>query len=90
MAWRVVSARREAYTAGGKAPLWSLEIANDDAFIFEIVEAGPEAPRTARRHGSSGVEERRHSHRKARQGTWEILPCPWETDGRKGNAGRKQ
>ena len=29
-------ARREAYTAGGKAPLLSLEIPIDDAFIVQI------------------------------------------------------
>ena len=31
------NARREAYTAGGKAPLMSLEILNDDAFIVVSV-----------------------------------------------------
>ena len=84
------NARREAYTAGGEVPLLNLEICNDDAFILVIVGAGSEAPVSVRRHGSSGVEERIHSHRIACQGTWEVLPCPWETDGRKGNAGRKQ
>ena len=41
------NARREAYTAGGKAPLMSLEILNDDAFIVVSVGAAPEAPPTA-------------------------------------------
>ena len=77
------NARREAYTAGGKAPLMSLEILNDDAFIVVSVGAAPEAPPTARRHGSSGVEERRHSHGIARQETWETRhrPCGREPVG---------
>ena len=68
--------RREAYTAGGEATLSSLEIVNADAFVFQTAGAAPEAPRTARRDGSAGVQERSQSRRMARQGTWEALSCP--------------
>ena len=34
-------ARREAYTAGGEATLWSLEILNVDAFVLIISGAAP-------------------------------------------------
>ena len=61
--------RREAYTAGGEATLLSLEIHNDDAFVFAKSGAAPEAPLSARRNGSSGVGERLHSHGMARRGT---------------------
>ena len=64
------NARREAYTAGGEATLWSLEILNVDAFVLIIAGAAPEAPLQARRNGSSGVRERPHSHGMARRGTW--------------------
>ena len=70
------NARREAYTAGGEATLLSLEIRNVDALVFIVAGAAPEAPPRARRHGSSGVRERPHSHGRARRGTWEVLHCP--------------
>ena len=70
--------RREAYTAGGEATLGSPEIPIADVFIFHLVGAAPEAPRRARRHGSTGVGERTQSRGMARQGTWEALSCPHE------------
>ena len=78
------------YTAGGEATLLSLEILNVDAFVFIIAGAAPEAPLQARRHGSSGVRERLHSHGMARRGTWEALHCPrqragWTTGRNKGS-----
>ena len=84
------NARREAYTAGGEATLLSLEILNVDAFVFIVAGAAPEAPPRARRHGSSGVRDRLHSHGMARRGTWEALRCPraragWTTGRNKGS-----
>ncbi len=38
------TARREAYTAGGEASLWSLVILNVGAFIFQTVGAAPAEP----------------------------------------------
>ena len=46
--------RREAYTAGGKATLLSLEILNVGAFVVQTAGAAPEAPVTVRRQGPSG------------------------------------
>ena len=70
------NARREAYTAGGEASLSSPEIVNVGAFSVQTLGAAPEAPRLVRRHGPTGVQDRRQSRRMARQGTWEVLFCP--------------
>lgn len=43
------NARRAAYTAGGEAKLFSLEIGNVDAFVLEFAEAAPQAPLQAQR-----------------------------------------
>ena len=83
------NARLEAYTAGGEATLWSLEILNVDAFVFVNAGAAPEAPLEARRNGSSGVKERQHSHGKARRGTWEAPHCPRKMAGTR-TTGRKK
>ena len=64
---------REAYTAGGKASLSSLEILNVGAFSVQTLGAASEAPPQVRRHEPAGVQDRRQSRRMARQGTWEAL-----------------
>ena len=46
------NARREAYTAGGEASLWSLVILNVGAFIFRAVGAAPEC----RMHGQGAMD----------------------------------
>ena len=45
------NARREAYAAGGKATLWSLEIFNVDAFVLAIT-----GPRRKRRQGRGATD----------------------------------
>ena len=47
--------RREAYTAGGKASLLSLDIHIVGAFTLKLLGAAPEAPPRARRQGPAGV-----------------------------------
>ena len=49
--------RREAHIGRDEAALLNPEISNDDAFSLVDLGAAPEALPSARRNGSSGVEE---------------------------------